>query len=201
MPILQRWMHWTAAVERFNPSGVTRSRSTSLKTRPAKNFLGNGGRRRESSEERTLGPYPSFLCDEQRQYMYKNSQRGHKFFYYWLPVIAYCLLIFIQSSLPSSDKIPAFPHVDKLLHVGGYAVLGFLFFRALHSLNNIDSLTTLIILSSVLATLYGLSDEIHQHFVPSRYADVSDVVADSVGGAIGAFSGRFLISRHSQRRH
>lgn len=129
--------------------------------------------------------------------MPKIPQRAHNFLYYWLPVIAYCLLIFIQSSLPSSEKIPSFPYVDKFLHVGGYALLGFLFFRALNIMDKIDRLTTLVILSSVLATLYGISDEIHQHFVPSRYADVSDVLADLAGSVIGAFSGRFLIHRHS----
>jgi VanZ family protein len=129
--------------------------------------------------------------------MYKNSQRGHKFFFYWLPVIAYCVLIFIQSSLPSSEKIPSFPYVDKFLHVGGYALLGFLFFRALNIMDKIDNLTVVVILSSLSAALYGISDEIHQYFVPSRYADVSDVLANLVGSVVGAFGGRFLIDRHS----
>ena len=50
---------------------------------------------------------------------------------YRLPVLAYCLVLFWQSSFPSSESLPAFPFSDKLLHLGGYAVLGALVYRAL----------------------------------------------------------------------
>ena len=38
----------------------------------------------------------------------------------------------------------------------------------------------------ILAALYGLSDEIHQAFVPGRMADPWDWMADGFGAAIGA---------------
>jgi len=38
----------------------------------------------------------------------------------------------------------------------------------------------------VLATLlYGISDEFHQFFVPGRSFETFDVMADTIGGAIG----------------
>jgi VanZ family protein len=38
----------------------------------------------------------------------------------------------------------------------------------------------------VLSTaLYGLSDEVHQYFVPFRTADPLDLLADALGGALG----------------
>jgi VanZ family protein len=44
-----------------------------------------------------------------------------------------------------------------------------------------------LIWASVISTaLYGLSDEIHQYFVPERSADPFDWMADAVGGALGA---------------
>jgi VanZ family protein len=39
----------------------------------------------------------------------------------------------------------------------------------------------------IIAVLYGASDEIHQYFVPGRVCDIFDLVADSIGGFIGAF--------------
>ena len=51
----------------------------------------------------------------------------------------------------------------------------------------------------LLATLFGVTDEIHQYFVPGRQADVFDVVADAVGALAGALFVAFL-SRVLDRR-
>ena len=40
-------------------------------------------------------------------------------------------------------------------------------------------------LSILLSSLYGISDEIHQSFVPYRTADVMDALADIIGSAFG----------------
>ena len=39
-------------------------------------------------------------------------------------------------------------------------------------------------LAVLLATLYGVTDEGHQWFVPGRTAEVADLVADAVGAAV-----------------
>jgi len=113
---------------------------------------------------------------------YKN------FFYYWFPVIVYCALIFIQSSRPVPESIPEIPYLDKLLHAGAYALLGALFFRAYRTTALADKLYFIIILSILSAGLYGISDELHQYFVPFRSADILDALADFVGSAMGAFA-------------
>ena len=46
--------------------------------------------------------------------------------------------------------------------------------------------------------LYGLSDEIHQLFVPLRQGDPLDLVADSVGAALGAWTWRLMERRAVQ---
>ncbi len=72
-------------------------------------------------------------------------------------------------------------------HVVEYSVLGFLMAGSVFNLDLRFSKRFLFILVVTLSTLYGLSDEIHQSFVPGRDADLGDVMADGVGSLIGAF--------------
>lgn len=119
--------------------------------------------------------------------------RAKHFLTHWMPVIGFCLLIFIQSSRPFPDLIPAFPLIDKFLHFSAWAVLGFLFFRAYHDHSPFSRRKNLLIWISFLsAALYGVSDEIHQHFVPSRTADILDILADVAGSLCGVLGGAWL---------
>ena len=97
--------------------------------------------------------------------------------FYWLPPIVYCLAIFIQSSFPGSEHMPDVRFFDKLLHFMAYALLGILFYRACDTLLLKDKHKLLIFISIASATLYGISDEIHQYFVPSRYAEMAAAFA------------------------
>ena len=112
-----------------------------------------------------------------------------RFTRYWLPAVVYCAAIFIQSSLPSTRHMPQWPYLDKILHMAVYALLGFLFFRALSGSRPAANRTLLLILSIIFTSLYGLSDEIHQAFVPGRTAEAADALADLAGGFLGAGCG------------
>jgi VanZ family protein len=103
----------------------------------------------------------------------------------WLPLIVYSLAIYIQSDYPSSEKIPTFAFSDKILHFAAYGLLGILFFRAYATLMLKNRRNLLILMSIGSATLYGISDEIHQIFVPFRQADILDAVADAIGSICG----------------
>jgi VanZ family protein len=50
-----------------------------------------------------------------------------------------------------------------------------------------NKLTLLIILSILSSSLYGISDEIHQHFVPYRNADLIDALMDIAGSVFGVY--------------
>lgn len=114
---------------------------------------------------------------------------------YWGPVCAYAGLIFYLSSLPNpEDKLPSFMGLfsDKVLHAVEYAVLGGLFYRAFRWGTN-GALQAWAGVLAVLATsLYGLSDEIHQAFVPNRDASGWDWLADSIGAMFGVTTARCL---------
>ena len=105
----------------------------------------------------------------------------------WLPLILYCLLIYIQSAHPSPEELPSFKFMDKMLHFVAYGVMGILFYRAYLTLRIRNQQQLLVFLSIVSASLYGVSDEIHQYFVPDRHAAFSDVIADILGAVCGVF--------------
>ena len=109
------------------------------------------------------------------------------FIYHRLPVIIYCALIFYISSWPAPDVIPDFPHLDKLIHLLIYTICGALFLRAFKTLAIAENLKMVLALSIIASGLYGLSDEIHQHFVPCRTADFMDFLADIIGSICGVF--------------
>jgi VanZ family protein len=113
----------------------------------------------------------------------------------WLPLLLYCLLIFIQSSYPATQSLSSIPHMDKLAHAGAYALLGFLMFRVFQTTRIRKSAVLLVTLSALVSSLYGVSDEIHQYFVPSRTADIVDVAADSMGSLVGAIAAQIILNR------
>ncbi len=116
-----------------------------------------------------------------------------RFALYWLPLILYCLFIYIQSDHPSPEQIPTFPYADKLLHATAYGIMGILFYRAYQTLRIKNNIQLLMVLSAVSASLYGISDEIHQSFVPFRQAEVADVIADTIGAFSGVWLYRLLL--------
>lgn len=68
-------------------------------------------------------------------------------------------------------------------HFCEYLVLGLLLANALRSHMPVARALWLAI---VFASLYGLTDEFHQLFVPGRYCDALDWVTDTCGAALGA---------------
>jgi VanZ family protein len=98
------------------------------------------------------------------------------------------LVIFAASSIPNLTRLPG-DISDKSGHSIGYAMLGGLILRAFAG-GRLSGVTwTRCLAAIVLATLYGVSDECHQLFVPGRSADRYDVLADAVGASIGSALG------------
>ena len=130
------------------------------------------------------------------------NARFKDFLLYWLPIFIYCLLIYIQSSYPSPEELPQLPYLDKILHFAAYALLGILFLRALKTLPIKDNIKLITILAITLSSLYGISDEIHQHYVPYRDADITDALADIIGSIFGVYIYNFFwLERRWKERH
>ncbi len=116
-----------------------------------------------------------------------KENKLYNFWWYQAPAIAAAVAIFVLSSfprLPTPDM--GVDYGDKLQHAFAYAVFAILICRALYFQETyLFWRRNHLSLSFVLGTLYGISDEIHQSFVPGRMADVYDAVADGVGCIIG----------------
>jgi VanZ family protein len=87
--------------------------------------------------------------------------------------------IFVASS---QARVRA-PGPDWGLHAAAYCVLGLLLARALWPAGPRGLGLGLV---TALCLAYGLGDEWHQSFVPGRTAEGGDVVADTLGGGLGA---------------
>jgi VanZ family protein len=123
-----------------------------------------------------------------------NERSRGGFARYVLPVILFCAFIFFISSLPSPPA-PSYgwKFSDKINHTGAYGIVMLLAFRASRWLFRDRSLAQQILLALIFTMLYGVSDEIHQAFVPNRECELYDWLADTLGGVLGAL---FIIPTH-----
>lgn len=101
----------------------------------------------------------------------------------WSLVAAWMAIIFYLSS--QSSSLPSILP-DFIPHFIEYAILAFLLLRALkeHQISK----PAAIGLTVLIALIYAASDEIHQSFVPTRTASLSDFLVDSLAAfAIGIY--------------
>jgi hypothetical protein len=106
----------------------------------------------------------------------------------WGPVVLQMALIFAASSIPNLGQLPG-GISDKSGHSIGYALLAGLFLRAFARGRLRDVTWRGASAAIIVATLYGVSDEFHQVFVPGRTADRYDVLADCIGATLGVAVG------------
>ncbi|MEK7241206.1 MAG: VanZ family protein [Planctomycetota bacterium] len=106
----------------------------------------------------------------------------------WIPATTYAGLIFVASSLPLPAPYIPIPQIDKPIHLLEYAVLCLLICWAQsHPNSPLRPIKKVIFFSIIASSLYGVSDEVHQYFVPNRCSEVSDWLADTVGASLAGF--------------
>jgi VanZ family protein len=95
---------------------------------------------------------------------------------FWLPPSVWGLCILSLSSIPGDD-LPKedIPHLDKVVHLGIYGILGFLVAR-----------TRLPFWGALsVSALFGVLDEIYQNWTPQRTPDPMDWLMDVAGACLG----------------
>ena len=103
----------------------------------------------------------------------------------WLPPLALMGVIFVLSAQPSLDS--GLGVVDlvgrKLIHFGEYALLCFLWWRALAS---VTTRRRAALLAFLIASAYAATDEFHQTLVEGRHGNPLDWLIDSAGAGLVA---------------
>jgi VanZ family protein len=121
--------------------------------------------------------------------LYKTPFLSNSMFH-WMPFLVYAGFIFYLSSQPyvgiPDVLLLTFDPEKLFLHIIEYLPLGFLAARAVSKSPRLSSFG-LFVLPVAISAGYGLSDEVHQLFVPGRTASVLDVIADTVGALFGVY--------------
>ncbi len=108
--------------------------------------------------------------------------------------------IFTVSSLPNPQIGGETP--DYILHALEYFLLALLLIRLFlarqflsDGKRDFTNWQQVCLLGVIIAVGYGVTDEIHQYFVPGRYCSLSDVFSDTVGAifAYGVASLDYLL--------
>lgn len=106
-----------------------------------------------------------------------------KYYLRFLPALLWMALIFYLSSLPHLELTGRYSIYDaslrKLAHLTEFSILCFLWFQALNS--SPKNRQNPLLKAAAISFLYALSDEWHQSLVPSRRAELSDLIFDTLG--------------------
>ncbi len=112
---------------------------------------------------------------------------------WWGLLILYAGAIFALSHAPIAAGEPPFPHFDKCLHAGEFALFFAVAWKALNRR---------VLTAFVLTAIYAGTDELHQLFVATRTASALDLAADLLGATLAVLvlvSGRRLWGLLSRR--
>lgn len=101
---------------------------------------------------------------------------------YWLPVYLIAFIIFYFSSLSNVPEPFLVKTPDYLKHFVEYFVLSIFVFRAFKHTAIFSEKH--LLWTFIFITLFGISDEIFQAFVPGRESSVFDVMYDSISSLI-----------------
>lgn len=107
---------------------------------------------------------------------------------YLAATFLWCAIIFWLSSQSEPPKATwwlfEIPGIDKVAHAGIYGILAGLVALGIRQLNEGVRRDVLFAVPVGFAILYGLSDEIHQIFVPHRTFELLDLLADGLGALV-----------------
>ena len=117
-------------------------------------------------------------------------------------LLVWMTVIFSFSTLPGKETAgppPLWYFIErKGAHVVEYAVLMFLSFRFFQCSFKRENLVRILFLAGTFSLMYGVTDELHQFFVPGRGARLTDVLIDGMGILLAGLI-IFFFSRNKNR--
>ena len=105
----------------------------------------------------------------------------------WLPPLLLMAVIFAFSAQPDLNSgLGAIDLIGrKIVHMSEYALLCFLWWRALRT---VTTRRRAVAAAFAIAVAYACTDEVHQLSVHGRHGSPVDVGIDSVGAGLAAFA-------------
>ena len=102
--------------------------------------------------------------------------------------------------LSSQEKVPMpdFDNSDKAVHFVCFGALSVCFGLWFSLQEWKKSPAKYAALATLFTSVYGTIDEVHQSFVPGRFAGADDWTADTIGAAIGAIFCIFVTRRKNK---
>ncbi|MEL3901393.1 MAG: VanZ family protein [Treponema phagedenis] len=110
-------------------------------------------------------------------------------------IVCACLIFFLssQSQLPASSN--SVWGMDKLLHIAAFGTFAFTLSFWFKRESWYKKTVKLAVIVIGITALYGLSDEVHQYFVPNRSSSVYDLLADITGACLAVGLRLLLLKR------
>jgi VanZ family protein len=106
-----------------------------------------------------------------------------------LPMLLVMGLIFVLSDQPGDAlHLPQLPGIDKLAHIFIYGVLAASVIFAFTPPFRRKYPQYVVIAALLISSCYGISDELHQSYVPGRMVSGYDLLADICGALLVCLS-------------
>jgi len=124
------------------------------------------------------------------------------FLKYQFPAFAWMGIIFILSSIPG-NYFPEQPFdlFDKLVHACLFGILTYLIYRGFQYQDKSAFFKNFsIAIAFLICVIYGIIDELHQEYIPGRSPDITDALADILGGGFVSLYLLFFNYRKTKRR-
>lgn len=133
------------------------------------------------------------------------SDNPKSFFNAYRAAFIWAAFILLLCALPGYD-LPRvnfwdFDIGDKLAHVGVFTLLGFFMVKGgVRRQGKFSRLTPrrIFVLALIAAVYGGLTEIMQGLFFPTRFADVLDFIADSIGGIVGIIIGTIYFKYKAQ---
>jgi len=129
--------------------------------------------------------------------------KARKFILSLAVLMVYMGIVFYLSGLPGDLLHPerefGFDIDQSIKHFVEFSILGILMANVFWQLTKEATFSRGIVTfssSAVFSALYGILDEVHQYFVPTRYCTILDVLTNIAGSLTGVF----IFSLCAQRR-
>jgi len=121
-----------------------------------------------------------------------NYLEKRKVWLVYIPLVLYWIIIFTATTLPG-PQLPDLHLSDKIEHFSAFFILAVMLNLALiYQRKSFLLFKYAALVTIIICLFYAAIDELHQMFIPGRFADIRDWLADSTGVVLGVLILNFV---------